>query len=966
MQKTGVNQDLFDRIKDKIASTILCREFILIMFLCLCSGVLIFRLYNLQIINGEEYLENFQLTIQKEKSITATRGNIYDRNGKLLAYNELAYSVTIEDTYDSGTTKNRDLNNTIYNTIQLIEESGDETVSDFDISLDSSGNYKFNVSDTTLLRFLADVYGYSSTDDLAVKEKNATAQDIMDYLCSSDKYGVGTYTTDADGNLSFTAEDGYTKSEILKIVTIRYAMSANSYQKYIATTIATDVNEKTVAVISENEDELEGVDIAEDTIRKYNDSVYFSQIIGYTGKITSDKLATYTAEDSSYSLNDQVGLSGIEASMESELRGTKGSETIYVDNTGKEIETTDYVEPVAGNDVYLTIDADLQEAAYNILEQKIAGIVVSKIENIKEYDASESSSSSDIVIPIYDVYNAMIENNVLDISHFSSDSAGDTEKSVYQKYETQESTVMDTLREELTTSQAPYSDLSTEYQTYQTYIVSMLEDNNVILKDDIDTTDETYIAWHQNESISLTEFLKYCIAQDWIDVTQLDLDTKYADSDEIFSTLVDYIIDQLQTDDSFEKKIYKYMIMNDVLSGKEICELLCEQNVIDVDSDTEESLYNGTTSAYQFMLDRLSNLDITPAQLALEPCTGSMVITDVNDGDVLACVSYPSYDNNKLANSIDADYYASLLADESNPMYNYATQERTAPGSTYKMVTATAGLMEGVISTSTTVDCTGIFDKITPAAKCWLYPSGHGVLDLAGAITNSCNVYFYNVGYWLGTDSTGTYDSDYGVERLAKYADMYGLTDKSGIEIDETAPQVSDSDAVRSAIGQGTNNFTTIGLARYVTAVANSGTVFDLTLIDMITDHNGNLLENNSAEVRNTIDMDSSYWDTIHEGMRGVVEDKSYYDNMSVEVAGKTGTAQQSTNHANHALFVSYAPYDDPEISVTVRIANGYSSDYAAQAAKDMYSYYYKLDDIDNIITGKATTSATAVSTDND
>ncbi len=956
---------MFDQLKDKILNIVISREFVLILVLFMCSAALVYRCFNLQIVHGEEYVENFQLTIEKERSISATRGNIYDRNGVLLAYNELAYSVTIEDVYESGSTKNRDLNATIYKTIKLVEQSGDKTVSDFNIILDSAGNYKFNVSDTALLRFLADIYGHSSTDELAYKEKNATAEEVMAYLCDSSRFGIGQYTEDEDGKLQFEAMTGYTKSEILKIVTIRYAMSANSYQKYIATTIATDVNEKTVAVISENSTELEGVEIAEDTIRKYNDSVYFSQIIGYTGKISSEKLAAYREQDSTYSSTDQVGLAGIEASMESELRGQKGSETLYVDNTGKEIESTNYVEPVAGNDVYLTIDSELQKACYQILEQKIAGIVVSKIINAKEYVASANSGSSDIKIPIYDTYIAMIENHVIDISHFYASNADETEIEVSQKFDAQEEYVLSQLRDELMNTHTAYKNLTTEYQAYMLYIVSLLNSSQILPTANIDTSDTTYLAWKKEESISLSEYLKYCIAQDWLDVTKLNLDTQYADTDEIFAALVDEVLDRLENDEEFQIKIYRFMIKNDILSGREICQLLIEQHIVSVDKSVEEKLYSGSLSAYQFMLDRITNLEITPAQLALEPCTGSMVVTDVNTGDVLALVSYPSYDNNRLANSIDAEYYASLLSDQSRPMYNYATQERTAPGSTFKMVTSTAGLLEGVITLNERISCTGIFEKITPSPKCWIYPSAHGSLSVSGAIQNSCNDFFYEVGYRLGTIN-GAYNSDYGLQRLATYADMYGLSESSGVEIEESDPQVSDSDAVRSSIGQGTNNYTTVGLARYVTAVANSGTVYNLTLIDRMTDHNGTLLNDNSAEVRNTITMDTTYWTAIHSGMRAVVAGKAYYTNLGVNVAGKTGTAQQSSSHPNHALFVSYAPYENPEIACAVRIANGYSSDYAAQAAKDLYAYYYETDSIENILTGKATTSATAVSTNND
>ncbi len=947
---------MFDRIKDKILNMVLSREFALIVAAFLCGGVLIHRLFTLQIVEGASYLENFQLTIRKERSISAARGNIYDRNGRLLAYNELAYSVTIEDVYESGRMKNRNINDTICKVIHMIEGSGDEVISDFDIYLDPAGNYQYNVSDNTLLRFLADVYGRTTIDKLEYKEKTASPDDVIEYLCSSDRYGVGTYTEAEDGTVEFTPCEGYTKDEILKILTIRFALSSNSYQKYIATTIATDVNEKTVAVVSENIQYLDGVSIAEDTIRKYVNSVYFSHIIGYTGKIPSERLAEYTSRDATYSLNDQVGVAGIEASMEEVLRGRKGSEVIYVDSFGKVIESTDYVESTAGNDIYLTLDTELQSAAYNILEQKIAGILVSRIRNIKEYIPKENAGSSSILIAIYDVYNTLIENSIIDVSHFTESDARETEQAVAGKYKLQKAEVLEKLREELLVTKTPYDQLSTEYQVYMLYIVSLLGDNSILLTDEIDEADEVYQAWRKDENIPLEEYLRHCIAKRWIDVTKLDIENDYADSGEVYKTLVDYVLKKLETDSTFEKRIYRYMIKNDLVTGKEICQILCEQKIVEVDSDVESRLFSGGITAYQFMLDRITDLDITPAQLALEPCSGSMVVTDVNTGDTLALVSYPGYDTNRLANSIDAEYYAKLMNDEARPMYSRATQERTAPGSTYKMVSATAGLMEGVITTSTTLGCQGPFDKISPPPRCHIYPGAHGTLGLSGAIQRSCNNYFYEVGYRLGT-SGSSYNSERGTDMLAKYADMYGLSETSGLELEESDPKLSTEDAVRSAIGQGNNNYTTAQLARYVTAVANSGTCFDLTLIDKITDKNGNLLDDRSAQVRNRIEMDQSYWDTIHTGMRGVVENMAYYADVGVNVAGKTGTAEQSERHPNHALFVSYAPYENPEISVTVRIANGYSSSYAAQTAKDFYVYYYKLDDEENILTGQATES---------
>ncbi len=943
---------MFDDIKENIIKFITSRAVIVSFVLFSLACIMIYRLFSLQIINGEYYLDSFKLRIKKEKTISAARGNIYDRNGNLLAYNELANSVTIEDVYKSGSGKNAAINQTINILIDIIEDNGDTVDHDFDIILNESNEFEFNVSGNSLLRFLADVYGHTSTSDLKYEEKTKTAEEVVDDLCK--KFGIGNNEVEGDSS-TFVSRKGYTNERALKVLTVRYNMNANSYQKYIDTTIASDVSDQTVADVMENADILEGVSIEENTARKYVDSVYFSQVLGYTGKVSEDELAELQQINPNYGINDTVGKSGIEQAMESVLQGTKGSETVYVDNTGQVIETSNYVDSIAGNDVYLTIDKDLTEACYNIIEQSLAGILVSKIQNVKTYTYTDTTSSSSIVIPIYDVYYAIFDNDVVNIPHFAEDDAKDTEKSVYQAYLSKNENVLAELRNELTDKKTAYTDLTKEYQWYMSHIASMLYSDGVIDSSLVDKEDETYIAWTTDEVISLAEYIKYAIAMNWVDVSKLSIDNQYADSEEIFGQIVDYIIDELSSDYDFQTRLYKYLLLDGNISGTDVCNLLLEQEVVALSEDEEALWSRGGETAYTFMINRISNLDITPAQLALDPCSGSMVITDVNTGDVLALVSYPGYDNNMMANGVNAEYYAKLRSDNSNPLYNYATQQKTAPGSTFKMVSSTAGLSEGVITTDSIIYCNGIFDKLDSPPKCWIYPSGHGGLNVTGGIRNSCNSFFYEVGYRLGLVG-GTYSSDIGLQKLATYADMYGLTEKSGIEISESEPQVSDQDAVRSAIGQGTHSYTTVGLARYVTTVANSGTCYNLTLIDKTTDSNGNLLEEYSATVRNTIDMSQSYWDAIHLGMRQVVMDKSYYNDLGVNVAGKTGTAEESKSRPNHSLFVCYAPYEAPEIAVATRIAYGYTSSYAAQITKEALAYYFDLRDEDDIISGTAQT----------
>ncbi len=944
---------MFEEFKEKFIELILSRTFVLLVVLTVLFGSLIYRVFNLQIVHGEEYLNSFETRIKKELTIDGTRGNIYDRNGNLLAYNELAHAVKIEDVYESGRYKNLNLNTTIYETIKIIESNNDKVVSDFRIALDKDGEYYFTVEGTSLNRFLADVYGHSSINDLTVKEKTSTPDDVIEYLCGWDRFRIGFYNdnTKKDG---FIPGNGYSRSELLKILNVRYDMNNNSYQKYISTTIASDVCEETVAVIMENNNELPGVSIEEGTIRKYVDPVYMSNILGYTGKVSStDELTSLQEINVNYTINDTVGKLGVEKSMESYLQGKKGSETIFVNSVGKTTEVANYIEPIAGNDIYLTIDKDLQVAVYKMLEEHLASILYTKIINAKEFDASAVSASK-IMIPIYDVYIALFNNNVINIDHLSEDDAKENEKAVYDRFIAKREQVFERLRSELYDKKTVYSDLNTEYKVYESYIVDRLYQESIIDRDLIDLTDKTYTAWTIDESISAYEYINYCISMNWIDVSKLDIDTQYSDSEKIYNYMINYILDELYKDKGFIKKIITYMIKGDEISGSAICRILIEQNVVELDENEESKMMSGTTTAYAFMMARIKNLDITPAMLALDPCSASCVITDVNTGDVLCLVSYPGFDNNMLANGVDPEYYAALQEDLSTPMINYATRHKTAPGSTFKPVSATAGLIEGVINTSSRFTCTGLFDKVAPPAKCWIYGKGaHGSLNVSEAIRHSCNMFFYELGYQLGSSPNG-YSSDYALSRLQVYADAYGLTDLSGVEIEESMPSFSTTDGVRSAIGQGTHSYTTVGLARYCTALANSGTCYNLTLLDRVTDRSGNLLKDNSATIRNEITMDPSYWRAIHQGMRAVVESRSDYEDMKIKVAGKTGTAEESRNRANHALFICYAPYDSPQIAVATRIAYGYSSTYAAQTTKDILNYYFKTEDEEDLITGQA------------
>ena len=962
---------MLEDIKESILNFITSRVFVLVVIFLAFFGIMMSRIFYLQIINGQNYADSFTMRIKREVSLPGTRGRIYDRNGQVLADNVLSYSVTMEDngTYKSAREKQSTLNRTVLKIIDIVESHGDSVISDFGIVY-QNGSYAYTQEGKALLRFKADVYGYRSVDELTPEEYVATADDMMEYLCGKKKFWISPELYTDEQIKEYKVPTDLTPEQILKLVTIRYAISSNSFKRYVTTTVASDVSDATVAEILEDQSNLQGVDIEQSSLRTYSDSKYFANIIGYIGKPDQDELDTLKEQNEDYDANDLVGKAGLEQYMETELQGKKGQRTIYVDSVGNVLEVESETQPESGNDLYLTIDKDLQIAVYNILEQRLAGILVSKIQNIKQYVPGTNSSAMSIVIPIYDVYYALIQNHIIDTSHFTADDATDLEKSVQQRFDAQLDDAINRIMTQLQSdSPTAYKDLPSDMKNYMSYIVSdiLMGEDQVLMKSAVDTEDATYIAWAKDETISLKEYLEYAISKNWVDVSGLDVKNSYMNSEEIYQVVVDYISTKLATDSDFHTMLYKYVILNDVVTGREVCLLLYDQGVLEYDEETVGKLRSGAYSAYSFMMDKIKNLEITPGQLALEPCSAGCVITDPNTGDVLANVSYPGYDNNRLTNTMDSAYYAELNRDLAGPLYSRSTQERTAPGSTFKPVVAVAGLEEGVIRSTDIIHATGVFTEAYGSPTCWIYNQyhgSHGNINMVDAIRVSCNYYFYEVGFRLGGGRSTGYSSDKALAALAKYATMFGLDHTSGMELPESDPKLSDSDGIRSSIGQGTNLFTVSQLARYVSAIANRGTVYELTLLDKLTDSEGNTIEDYSASVYNNIDIADNSWNTIQEGMHQVAENTAAFKDLDLTIAGKTGTAQQSKSHPNHALFMGYAPYENPQIALTIRIANGYTSANAASMAADIFSYYFDLKDKDELLNGSATAASGAVIND--
>ena len=936
---------MLESIWSGIKSVVKSRLFALVTTYIILFAILIGRMFYLQIISGEKYDKQASVRNTKIRSIKSARGEIYDCNGKLLAGNEHSYAVTIEDTGDL--TDNISKNSMILKCVNLIKKNGDKIELEFPIRITKKGRKVFRVDKNAELRFKRDIFFKKSVDELDEEQEAMTAEQVFDYLRMTDEPNTTRFFSPEakDEKTGQLLEPKYSDEDALQIMTVRYALLMKTYSKYEPITLSSNVNERTVAAIKESSAEMPGVEIATELLRVYYDSEYFSHIIGYTGLISSETLEKYRYADntSDYSASDQIGKTGIEKEYEDVLKGKKGEEALVLDSSSRIIQQSQTKDPVAGNDIYLSIDSELQKATYTLAAKEVSGILLSKLTDSRSH-GTKGKQASGILVSIYDVYDAIIQNSIIDVTHFSSDKATKLEKRIDTRFSDIKKRALEKIENELNyTNTKAMKSLGKAMQEYMNYVYSMLTTNEVLDAKSINSEDAYYRKYKEN-NLSLSEFIVHAIRNNWINLENLDIDANYYSSEEVFEKIRSYIIDELIDDSSFDKCLYHVMVEQDYLTGTEICLLLFDQEVLEMDEDAYQEIEAGMISPYSFLRSKIQSMELPVGELGLTPCSASVVITDIKTGKVLSMVSYPSYDNNKFANSVDGDYYAKVSTSSAFALLNRATQQKTAPGSTFKMVTATTVLEEGYIDPYTRVKDKITFDKINrPWPKCWS-SVGHGNINVTQAIQHSCNYFFYEMGYLLGNGHDNIVDNEKGLSLLRKYASMYGLTSKSGVEVSEADPTFSDVDVVRSSIGQGSNLYTPSQLSRYVTTLANGQTCYDLTLVDKIHDITTDKTVKNKATEKSELSVSPVTLTSIRTGMRKVVEDGSItplFKTLPVNVAGKTGTAQITNNEPNHALFVSYAPYENPEISVTVQIPNGYTSGNAAELASKIYQYYF-------------------------
>ena len=436
---------------------------------------------------------------------------------------------------------------------------------------------------------------------------------------------------------------------------------------------------------------------------------------------------------------------------------------------------------------------------------------------------------------------------------------------------------------------------------------------------------------------------------------------RYSQSDIIGKTGIEYIMEDYLKGKNGVKQIY--MSIDGTITGEDVAkEATAGSDVIlTIDANLQ-----------QVMQDTLKNSIESIQNSEKVKVTGaSAVVMNVNNGEVLAMASYPDFNPQDFVGGISKEkwnYYTKESESEyakMHPFVNRAISSPSSPGSTYKMVTALAGLETGKITTKEKINDVGIYKfAIDYNPRCW-YSRGHGYLNVTEAIVHSCNYFFYEVGNRVG------------IQNLAKYTKALGLGRKTQIELlgEEAgyvaSPETSKSlgqewnggDVLSAAIGQGNNSFTTIQMAKYTSMLANKGKDIDVTIVKSVIDVNGNEIDKEEVkkyinerigikeEQTEKLEFKEENLDAILKGMKGVTTEsggtaQSIFRNFNIEVGGKTGSAQTGRTDENgkkitNAWFVGFAPFDSPEIAIVVMIENGQHGSEAAVPARDIIAEYF-------------------------
>jgi len=440
----------------------------------------------------------------------------------------------------------------------------------------------------------------------------------------------------------------------------------------------------------------------------------------------------------------------------------------------------------------------------------------------------------------------------------------------------------------------------------------------------------------------------------------------YSMNDYIGKTGIEYVFESYlrgengskQTDMSIDGTTTGEYITKEAIQGKSV--------VLTIDANLQQA----TETALKNNIEKISTGGFSEQR---DVSAGAAVVLDVKTGEILALASYPDFEPQLFINGISTEKWDEYTGGEKSALVNRTIQSAYAPGSTFKMISAIAGLETGAINTTETIYDTGVYPGgYNP--RCWIYTRegrGHGALNVSGAIKNSCNYYFYEVITRMG------------IENLEKYARYFGLGQKTNIELpgevsgtlagktlyDRLGETWYYGNSLSAVIGQAENNFTPLQMARYIAMLANGGKAINVSIVKDIIDINGealgkeqvqnyakdklNLTETNNED----LNINSENLNAVLEGMKSVTTESGgtaygVFRDFDIEVGGKTGSAE--AGESVNAWFVGFAPYENPEIAIVVMVENGSHGSYTAEVVRDIVAEHFKLkENVDEDVTAK-------------